>query len=323
MSEYTLHFFDGIDTAELEQFMQTVDAAQSGDTVTIDLCNGGGSVFHGIAICDRMALAQASGVRFISNVWGYAASAACLVALSCDDIRMSANSALMYHSAWSASGQVDEGIKIANNAQQTLLSTRISKISARDFEGDDHWVTAPEARELGIIDSIIGNSTSDDDSRDIRVAAHFIYGGRKMAEILKAEAAQELEEKKDEEKEAKAECSENEKKDEAKAKAEEGGDIDLMEAIVQRLEGIEQRLSVLESEGKTQEDLDHKEEDAKASASARRKALMQKLNAVCAPMPSVAVKPVAVAETPEEENERFKATYKNFDSLMADFIKRK
>lgn len=317
MSDYTLHFFDGIDTAELEQFMQTVDAAQSGDTVTIDLCNGGGSVFHGIAICDRMALAQASGVHFISQVWGYAASAACLVALSCDDIRMSANSALMYHSAWNASGQVDEGIKIANSAQQTLLSTRISKISARDFEGDDHWVTAPEARELGIIDSIIGNSTSDDDSRDIRVAATFIYGGRKMAEILKAEAAQELEEKKDEEKEAKADCSEEEK--DAKAKAEEDGDIDLMEAIVQRLEGIESRLAALEGGGEDEK----KEDDKKDDASARRKALMQKLNAVCAPMPSVAVKPVAVAETPEEEAQRFKATYKNFDSLMADFIKRK
>lgn len=319
MSDYTLHFFDGIDTAELEQFMQTVDAAQSGDSVTIDLCNGGGSVFHGIAICDRMALAQASGVKFVSNVWGYAASAACLVALSADEIHMSTNSALMYHSAWSASGNVDQGIMIANQAQQTLLSKRISKISEKDFKGDDHWVTAPEAHELGIIDSIIGNSTSDDDSRDIRVAAHFIYGGRKMAEILKAEAAQELEEKKDEEKEAKAECSEEEKKDEAKAKAEEDGDIDLMEAIVQRLEGIESRLAALEGGGEDEK----KEDDKKDDASARRKALMQKLNAVCAPMPSVAVKPVAVAETPEEEAQRFKATYKNFDSLMADFIKRK
>lgn len=321
MSDYTLHFFDGIDTAELEQFMQTVDAAQSGDTVTIDLCNGGGSVFHGIAICDRMALAQASGVRFISCVWGYAASAACLVALSCDDIRMSANSALMYHSAWNASGQVDEGIKIANNAQQTLLSTRISKISARDFEGDDHWVTAPEARELGIIDSVIGNSTPAEDTRDIRVAAKFIYGGQKMdTEKLRAEDVRE-EEKKDEEKEAKAECSEDEKKDEAKAKAEDekDSDLDLMEALVQRLEGIESRLAALEGGGEDEK----KEDDKKDDASARRKALMQKLNAVCAPMPSVAVKPVAVAETPEEENQRFKATYKNFDSLMADFIKRK
>lgn len=319
MSDYTLHFFDGIDTAELEQFMQTVDAAQSGDTVTIELCNGGGSVFHGIAICDRMALAQASGVRFISNVWGYAASAACLVALSCDDIRMSANSALMYHSAWNASGQVDEGIKIANNAQQTLLSTRISKISARDFEGDDHWVTAPEARELGIIDSVIGNSTPAEDTRDIRVAAKFIYGGQKMdTEKLRAEDVRE-EEKKDEEKEAKAECSEEEKDAKAKAEDEKDSDLDLMEALVQRLEGIESRLAALEGGGEDEK----KEDDKKDDASARRKALVQKLNAVCAPMPSVAVKPVAVAETPEEENKRFKATYKNFDALMADFIKRK
>ena len=317
MSDYTLHFFDGIDTTELEQFVQVVDSAQAGDVVTIELCNGGGSVFHGIAICDRMALAQANGVKFVSNVWGYAASAACLVALSADEIHMSTNSALMYHSAWSASGNVDQGIMITNQAQKTLLSTRISKISEKDFKGDDHWVTAPEARELGIIDSIIGNSTSDDDSRDIRVAAHFIYGGRKMAEILKAEAAQELEERKDEEKEAKAECSEEEK--DAKAKAEEDGDIDLLEAIVQRLEGIESRLAALEGGGEDEK----KEDDKKDDASARRKALMQKLNAVCAPMPSVAVKPVAVAETPEEENQRFKATYKNFDSLMAEFIKRK
>lgn len=319
MSEYSLHFFDGIDTAELEQFMQTVDAAQSGDTVTIDLCNGGGSVFHGIAICDRMALAQASGVQFISQVWGYAASAACLVALSCDDIRMSANSALMYHSAWSASGQVDQGIKIANNAQQTLLSTRISKISAKDFEGEDHWVTAPEACELGIIDSVIGNSTPAEDTRDISVAAKFIYGGQKMdTEKLRAEDVRE-EEKKDEEKEAKAECSEEEKDAKAKAEDEKDDDLDLMEALVQRLEGIESRLAALEGGGEEEK----KEDDKKDDASARRKALMQKLSAVCAPMPSVAVKPVAVAETPEEENERFKATYKNFDSLMADFIKRK
>lgn len=318
MSEHTLHFFDGIDTAELEQFMQTVDAAQSGDTITIDLCNGGGSVFHGIAICDRMALAQANGVHFISQVWGYAASAACLVALSCDDIRMSANSALMYHSAWNATGQVDEGIKIANNAQQTLLSTRISKISARDFEGDDHWVTAPEARELGIIDSVIGNSTPAEDTRDISVAAKFIYGGQKMdTKKLRAEDVRE-EEKMDEEKEAKADCSEDEKKDEAKAEDEKDIDLDLMEALVQRLEGIESRLAALEGGGE-----DEKKEDEAPSASARRKALMQKLSAVCAPTPSVAVKRVAVAETPEEENRRFKATYKNFDSLMADFIRRK
>ena len=139
-------------------------------------------------------------------------------------------------------------------------------------------------------------------------------------ELKKAKAAEEeIERKPDEEEkkdapEAESGCDEN-KKEEPKA---EDGDIDLLEAIVRRLEGIEQRLSVLEGEGKKAD-----EGEPAPSASARRKALMQKLNAVCAPMPSAAVKPVAVAETPDEEAKRFKATYKNFDALMADFIKRK
>ena len=312
-----LHFFDGIDTAELEAFSRAVAGAESGDVITLDFCNGGGSVFHGIAICDMMNDARAKGAKFISNIWGYAASAACLVALSADEVYMSPNAALMYHSAWCVGECDDPAIPIANSIQQTILSKRIARISSKDFEGDDHWVTASQALELGIIDNIIGNSTSVEDLQDIRVAAQFIYGGRKMAEILKAEAAQEMEEKEEEKKdapEAESGCDEN--KEEPKA---EDGDIDLLEAIVQRLEGIERRLAVLEGEGKKADD----EGEPAPSASARRKALMQKLSAVCAPMPSVAVKPVAVAETPDEEAKRFKATYKNFDALMADFIKRK
>ena len=312
-----LHFFDGIDTAELEAFSRAVANASSGDVITLDFCNGGGSVFHGIAICDMMNDARAKGAKFISNIWGYAASAACLVALSADEVYMSPNAALMYHSAWCVGECDDPAIPLANSIQQTILSKRIARISSKDFEGDDHWVTASQALELGIIDNIIGNSTSVEDLQDIRVAAQFIYGGRKMAEILKAEAAQEMEEKEEEKKdapEAESGCDEN--KEEPKA---EDGDIDILEAIVQRLEGIERRLDVLEGEGKKADD----EGEPAPSASARRKALMQKLNAVCAPMPSVAVKPVAVAETPDEEAKRFKATYKNFDALMADFIKRK
>ena len=40
-----LHFFDGIDTAELEAFSRAVANASSGDVITLDFCNGGGSVF--------------------------------------------------------------------------------------------------------------------------------------------------------------------------------------------------------------------------------------------------------------------------------------
>ena len=315
-----LHFFDGIDTAELEAFSRAVAGAESGDVITLDFCNGGGSVFHGIAICDMMTAARTKGAKFISNIWGYAASAACLVALSADEVYMSPNAALMYHSAWCVDECDDPAIPLANSIQQTILSKRIARISSKDFNGEDHWVTASQALELGIIDNIIGNASSVEDSQDIRVAARFIWRTEMSKEPVKAEDVRKEEEAKaecsEEKEEAKAaECSEEENKEEPKAE----DDIDLLEAIVQRLEGIERRLAVLEGEGKKADE----EGEPAPSASARRKALMKKLNAVCAPMPSAAVKPVAVAETPDEEAKRFKATYKNFDALMADFIKRK
>jgi hypothetical protein len=204
------------------------------------------------------------------------------------------------------------GIKIANDAQLSLLTGRISKISAKDFDGDDHWVKAEDAESLGIIDGIIGKENLKEDSKEIKLAAQYILGGIEMDEKVKEEVLEKEEEQ--------AECGEEERKDEPQAE----GDMDIMEAIVERLGKIEERLSVLESEGKTQEDYDHDRENASYSASARRKALLAKLSAVCAPVQTSTAKVTTVqAETVEDRNARCKAVYKNFDALMADFIKRK
>ena len=234
-----LHFFDGIDTAELEAFSRAVANASSGDVITLDFCNGGGSVFHGIAMCDMMNAARANGVKFISNVWGYAASAACLVALSADEVYMSENAAIMYHSAWCPFGGDNPAITVANAAQQKLLAGRISKISEKDFEGDDHWITADAASELGIIDGFIG-SKNGADSENVRLAAQYIFGGLNMkkekvnaeVEAVKAEAPC-MEEKKDE-------------NEEPKALDDDIMTIDVLEQLAQRLEKIEERLSALE-----------------------------------------------------------------------------
>ena len=234
-----LHFFDGIDTAELEAFSRAVANASSGDVITLDFCNGGGSVFHGIAMCDMMNAARANGVKFISNVWGYAASAACLVALSADEVYMSENAAIMYHSAWSPFGGDNPAISVANAAQQKLLAGRISKISEKDFEGDDHWISADAASELGIIDGFIG-SKNGADSENVRLAAQYIFGGLNMkkekvnaeVEAVKAEAPC-MEEKKDE-------------NEEPKALDDDIMTIDVLEQLAQRLEKIEERLSALE-----------------------------------------------------------------------------
>ena len=247
-----LHFFDGIDTAELEAFSRAVANASSGDVITLDFCNGGGSVFHGIAMCDMMNTARSNGVKFISNIWGYAASAACLVALSADEVYMSENAAIMYHSAWCPFGGDNPAISVANAAQQKLLAGRISKISEKDFEGDDHWISADAASELGIIDGFIG-SKNGADSENVRLAAQYIFGGLNMkktekqvsaeVEAVKAEATC-IEEQKDEE----------QKNEETKAMDDDAMTIDVLEQMAQRLEKIEERLAVLEGEGKKADD---------------------------------------------------------------------
>ena len=243
-----LHFFDGIDTAELEAFSRAVANASSGDVITLDFCNGGGSVFHGIAMCDMMNTARANGVKFISNIWGYAASAACLVALSADEVYMSENAAIMYHSAWCPFGGDNPAISVANAAQQKLLAGRISKISEKDFDGDDHWITADAASELGFIDGFIG-SKNGADSENVRLAAQYIFGGLNMKKTEKLNA--EVEAVK-----AEAPCNEEEKKNEEEPKALDDDimTIDVLEQLAQRLEKIEERLAALEGEGKTADD---------------------------------------------------------------------
>lgn len=317
MSKYTYYMMEDIEESTARDFAEFLATVEDGSDVTIQMLSHGGLVFAGLGVCQMIAQAQNRGVVFSVCVYGLAASAASDITLACDHIYMAEGSQILIHSAFGGS---DEGIERANVQQIALVRKRLPEYSDKDLE-QDHWFDAAEAVKIGLADDYI--KSSNETKAVYKLAAYLSTKKEEktMAEELKkAKAAEEEmvrkteEEEKKDAPEAESGCDEN--KEEPKA---EDGDIDLLEAIVQRLEGIERRLAVLEGEGKK---VDEEGEPA-PSASARRKALMQKLSAVCAPMPSVAVKPVAVAETPEEEAKRFKATYKNFDSLMADFIKRK
>lgn len=317
MSKYAYYMMEDIEESTARDFAEFLETVEDGSDVTIQMLSHGGLVFAGLGICQMIAQAQARGVVFNVNVFGIAASAASDITLACDHIYMAEGSQILIHSAFGGS---DEGIIRSNLEQLALIRKRLPEYSDKDLE-QDHWFDAAEAVKIGLADGYIKSSSETKAVYKLAAYLSTKKEGKTMAEELKkAKAAEEeIERKPDEEEkkdapEAESGCEEN--KEEPKA---EDGDIDILEAIVQRLEGIERRLDVLEGEGKKADE----EVEPAPSASARRKALMQKLSAVCAPMPSVAVKPVAVAETPDEEAKRFKATYKNFDAIMADFIKRK
>lgn len=260
-----LRFFDDIDADELEALSTAIDSAEEGEEILIELANGGGSAFHGIAMADRMQHArEEKGIKFLCNIWGFAFSAASLVALSCDIVNMSRNAALMYHSAWGAPSNHDEGIEAANRAQLNILSRRISGIKADDFDGEDHWIDAETALEKNIIDSIIGRESKEG---SFRIAAKAIFGGEKMEE-----------EKKDQ-----VQTDENKE-----VKADEISQVDLLEKIVERLDAIEHRVGVLEGEGK--KDNDELEASCDDDSQKRLNALYAKLLKPYAKAPKTEVK---------------------------------
>lgn len=226
-----LRFFDDIDADELEALSATIDSAEEGEEILIELANGGGSAFHGIAMADRMQHARAEkAIKFLCNIWGFAFSAASLVALSCDTVNMSRNAALMYHSAWGAPSNHDEGIEAANRAQLNILSRRIAGIKPDDFDGKDHWIDAETALSNKIIDSIIGSESKEG---SFRIAAKAIFGEKAMDE---------------------KETIEQKKIDEEVKAEDEISQVDLLEKIVERLDAIEHRVGVLEGEGKKSDD---------------------------------------------------------------------
>lgn len=260
-----LRFFDDIDADELEALSAAIDSAEEGEEILIELANGGGSAFHGIAMADRMQHArEEKAIKFLCNIWGFAFSAASLVALSCDVVNMSRNAALMYHSAWGAPSNHDEGIEAANRAQLNILSRRISGIKADDFDGEDHWIDAETALDNKIIDSIIGRESKEG---SFRIAAKAIFGGEKMEE-----------EKKDQ-----VQTDENKE-----VKADEISQVDLLEKIVERLDAIEHRVGVLEGEGK--KDNDELEASCDDDSQKRLNALYAKLLKPYAKAPKTEVK---------------------------------
>ena len=317
MSKYTYYMMEDIEESTARDFAEFLATVEDGSDVTIQMLSHGGLVFAGLGVCQMIAQAQARGIVFSVCVYGLAASAASDITLACDHIYMAEGSQILIHSAFGGS---DEGIIRSNLEQLALIRKRLPGYSDKDLE-QDHWFDAAEAVKIGLADGYIKSSS---ETKAVYKLAAYLSTKKEektMAEELKkAQAAEEeMVRKTDEEEEKNAPEAES-GCDEENKEAPKAEDLDILEMIANRLEEIEKRLSVLEGAGNKG---DEANPEPAPSASARRKALMQKLSAVCAPMPSVAVKPLAVAETPEEEAQRFKATYKNFDALMADFIKRK
>ncbi len=138
------------------------------ERINLHVHSGGGDVFEGLAIFNAI---RNSKVPVYTYVDGMAASMASVVILAGEKVFMSKNSFLMIHQPYFSGGggnakELKQKAELLEKVIETLSNHYIernpdlaSKIKEWMSEGD-HWITALEAKELGLIDEIVETKTA-------------------------------------------------------------------------------------------------------------------------------------------------------------------
>jgi ATP-dependent Clp protease, protease subunit len=149
----------------------------------------GGSVFQGLAIYNVLHRHPA---RITAHVDGIAASAASVVAMAGDTIRMAENSFIMIHDAWGlvAGNAADlrraaDEIEMTSNAIASIYAARSGgDIKAiREWMAAETWFTAQTALAAGFADEI-----ADDKAIAAYVPPGERFAFRRLPEVITAQA---------------------------------------------------------------------------------------------------------------------------------------
>ena len=152
----SINIFEDITPYTLSKVSSILESAKDGDDLELNIASYGGELLPAISIID---LIQSKHLKTTANIVGFAASAAAILALSCDIVTMSSLGSLMIHSAWSELTDSDDpGIRRCNQVQLQIINKRCKAINDKTLK-QDHWYSAYDCLELGLIDKIQNDST--------------------------------------------------------------------------------------------------------------------------------------------------------------------
>ena len=151
----SINIFEDITPYTLSKVSSVLESVKDGDNLELNIASYGGQILPTISIID---LIKSKNLKTTANIVGFAASAAAILALSCDVVTMSSLGSLMIHSAWSEMSDSDDpGIKRCNQVQLQIINKRCKAISDKTLK-QDNWYNANECLKLGLIDNIQDNS---------------------------------------------------------------------------------------------------------------------------------------------------------------------
>ena len=151
----SINIFEDITPYTLSKVSSILESVKDGDDLELNIASYGGELLPTISIID---LIKSKNLKTTANIVGFAASAAAILALSCDVVTMSSLGSLMIHSAWSEMSDSDDpGIERCNQVQLQIINKRCKAISDKTLK-QDNWYNANECLKLGLIDNIQDNS---------------------------------------------------------------------------------------------------------------------------------------------------------------------
>lgn len=143
-----------------KQFKEELDALGDIDELRVYINSPGGDVFAGQAILSVLKRHSAHKVVYVD---GLAASAASVVAMGGDVIRMPRNAMMMIHNAWTiTAGNANDLREVADaldRVSETMIAayaekTGLDRDEIRALLDAETWMTAEEAVEKGFADEI-------------------------------------------------------------------------------------------------------------------------------------------------------------------------
>ena len=152
--------FDGISDKDI--VAELYEYASMYKSIDIRVNSPGGSVYAGMSIFNALRSSEADITIYVD---GIAASMASIIALCGKPVYMSQYARLMLHAPYGGCYGNKEELRAVSDELASLEDTLADMYASRlgktreeikdtYFDGKDHWITAKEAKEMGLVDGI-------------------------------------------------------------------------------------------------------------------------------------------------------------------------
>ena len=155
--------------SSIDEFSNLMKGVEENEDINLEINSYGGDVFLGIELCNTL---RAHKGEVTVTIPGIAASAASIIAMGADKIRMYDNAQMMIHNAWTiAMGNAKELRKVAENLDsinESVLASYTSRLDAdiaTKLLDEETYLSASKAKEYGLADEVISGEVEKVESK--------------------------------------------------------------------------------------------------------------------------------------------------------------